>query len=51
MFFSRLIRFETENGETKFADLGPAEAPLPTKGAQVNAFSSLDELSLSQNGA
>ncbi|KAG4429946.1 hypothetical protein IFR05_014569 [Cadophora sp. M221] len=51
MSFSRLIRFETEDRETKFADLGPWEAPLPTKGTQVHAFPSLDELSLSKNGA
>lgn len=44
MSFSRLIRFETEDGETKFADLGPWEAPLPEKGSQVKAFNSVDEL-------
>ena len=50
MSFSRLIRFETEDGETKFADLGPWETPLPKKGSQVKAFSSVDELTLDQNG-
>ena len=50
MSFSRLMRFETEDGETKFADLGPWEAPLPEKGSQVKAFNSVDELTLEQNG-
>jgi len=51
MDFSRLIRFETEDGEIKFADLGPWEASLPTKGTQMNAYPSLDELSMSQNAS
>jgi len=49
MSFSRLIRFETEDGEIKFADLGPWEAGLPAKGTQMDAYTSVDELSMSQN--
>lgn len=48
MSFSRLIRFETADGEIKFTDLGPWEANLPVKGANVNAYASLDELTMSK---
>jgi hypothetical protein len=49
MSFSRLIRFETEDGEIKFADLGPWETSLPTKGTKIAAYASIDELSLDKN--
>jgi hypothetical protein len=43
-FFSRLIRFEGEDGGIYFADLGPSSS-LPSPGTTISAVKSLDALS------
>ncbi|KAH8802422.1 hypothetical protein F5884DRAFT_737958 [Xylogone sp. PMI_703] len=45
IFFSHLVRFESEDGESYFADLGPDMDGPPSLGTKLSAFRSLDELS------
>ncbi|KAK5988571.1 Fumarylacetoacetate hydrolase domain-containing-like protein [Cladobotryum mycophilum] len=42
--FSHLIRFESEDGNSYFADLGPDAKELPSSGAKIDAFTTLDAL-------
>ncbi|KAK4941705.1 hypothetical protein LTR10_018444 [Elasticomyces elasticus] len=43
--FSRLIRFESPDGRTYFADLGADTVELPTTGSKVTAYPSIDDFS------